>query len=282
MQRWKIGDVQVTRVVELEMASPGTFVLPDAAPENLAEIPWLRPNFVNEKGEVVMSIHALVIESRGRRILVDTCLGNDKQRSIPDWNLRKGPFLDDLRAAGFPRESIDTVVCTHLHVDHVGWNTMLVDGKWAPTFPRARYLFGRKEWEYWSAQGPEPFGDVMGDSVRPIVDQGLADLVEADHKLTDEVRLEPTHGHTPGHVSVRISSRGEDAVITGDLMHHPSQMARPGWASNFDFDQEAARATRRSFLARYADGPVLVIGTHFATPTAGRIVRDGDAYRLVV
>jgi glyoxylase-like metal-dependent hydrolase (beta-lactamase superfamily II) len=122
----------------------------------------------------------------------------------------------------------------------------------------------------------------MGDSVRPIVDGGLADLVEVDHKLTDEVRLEPTHGHTPGHVSVRISSRGEEAVITGDLMHHPSQLARPGWASNFDFDPEAARATRRSFLARYADRPVLVIGTHFATPTAGRVVRDGDAYRLVV
>ncbi len=280
MQRWKIGDVTVTRVVELELASPGTFVLPDAVPDNLLPIDWLRPHFVNDKGEVVMSIHALVVDTGTRRIVVDTCIGNDKQRALPNWNQMKGPFLSDLAQAGYPRESIDNVICTHLHVDHVGWNTMLVDGKWVPTFPRARYLIGRKEWEFWGAQPPDPFGDIMGDSVRPVLDAGLADLVEADHKLCDEVWLEPTHGHTPGHVSVRISSRGEEAVITGDLMHHPCQLARPDWASSFDFDQVAGRATRKAFLARYADRPVLVIGTHFAGPTAGRIVRDGDAYRL--
>lgn len=281
MQRWKIGDVNVSRVVEVESPSPGEFVLPDAIAENVKAIDWLRPHFIDAEGLLVMSVHALVVESQGRRILVDTCLGNDKERPIPDWNLRKGPFLQDLDKAGFPRESIDTVVCTHLHVDHVGWNTMLEDGRWVPTFPRARYLIGAKEWEYWKEQ-PDDMGPVMDDSVRPIVDAGLADLVESDHRLNDEVWLEPTPGHTPGHVAVRISSRGEDAVITGDLMHHPCQMARPGWASSFDFDQDAARRTRREFLERYADRPVLVIGTHFATPTAGRIVRDGEAYRLDV
>ncbi len=279
MQRWQIGAVRVTRVVELETTSIGSFVLPDAVPPSLAPIPWLRPNFVDDQGRLVMSIHALVVESEGRRMVVDTCLGNDKQRPMPDWNLRKGPFLRDLADAGFPRESIDTVVCTHLHVDHVGWNTMLENGRWIPTFPHARYLIGRKEWEYWKDQ-PDDMRPIMDDSVRPVLDAGLADLCDSDHRINSEVWLEPTPGHTPGHVSVRISSRGEDAVITGDLMHHPCQLAHPEWASAFDFDQAQGRVTRRAFLERYADRPVLVIGTHFATPTAGRIVRDGGAFRL--
>jgi len=282
MQRWKIGDVTVTRIVELELVSAGTFVLPDATPENLKRLPWLAPHFVQDDGQVRMSIHAFVVESEGRRIVVDTCLGNDKPRPIPDWNMLQGPFLQDLAAAGHARESVDTVLCTHLHVDHVGWNTLLEAGRWVPTFPRARYLFARKEWEYWSNVQDEQFGDVMGDSVRPVVDAGLVDLVEPDHAITSEVRLEPTPGHTPGHVSVRISSRGQEAVITGDLMHHPCQVGRPDWSSHFDVDAQAAQATRRRFLERYAERPTLVFGTHFATPTAGRIVRDGDAYRFVV
>ena len=280
--RWKIGNVTISRVVEIEGAFPGTFVLPDAVPANVQKIGWLRPHFATTEGGLMMSIHALVIESEGRRILVDTCVGNDKERpGLPDWHMRTGPFLQDLAATGFPRESIDTVVCTHLHVDHVGWNTMREHGRWVPTFPKARYLIGKKEWGYWENVKDE-FGDVVGDSVRPVVEAGRVDLVEPDHRLTAEVRLEPTHGHTPGHVSVLISSAGEDAVITGDLMHHPCQTAMPVWASNFDYDKDAARATRRKFLERFADRPVLVIGTHFATPTAGRIVRDGDAYRFAV
>jgi len=280
--RWKIGNVTVTRVVEVEMPTPGSFVLPDALPENVAKIPWLTPHFVTPDGMLLLSIHALVIESQGRKILVDTCLGNDKKRPIPDWNMRSGPFLSQLADAGHPRESVDMVVCTHLHVDHVGWNTMLVNGRWLPTFPKARYLIGRKEWDFWGKEPADPDSPIMDDSVRPIIDAGLADLVEADHKLTSEVWLEPTHGHTPGHVSVRISSAGEDAVITGDMMHHPSQIARPEWASSFDWNQDKGRETRRSAIARWSAGGYLVIGTHFATPTAGRIVRDGDAWRFAV
>jgi glyoxylase-like metal-dependent hydrolase (beta-lactamase superfamily II) len=282
MDRWKIGDVTITRIVEVETASIGSFVLPDALPDNLAPIDWLRPNFVDAEGQLIMSIHALIVETAGRKLVVDTCLGNDKPRPLPDWNQRQGPFLADLEAAGHPRESIDTVICTHLHVDHVGWNTMLVNDRWVPTFPNARYLIGKEEWDYWKNDPDGQFGDVMADSVRPIIEAGLADLVAPDHKISNEVWLEPTPGHTPGHVSVRISSGGQDAVITGDLMHHPCQMARPDWASAFDYDPDAARKTRHDFLARYADGPVLVIGTHFAGPTAGRVVRDGDAYRLAL
>ena len=282
MQRWKIGDVRITRVIELEMKSRATFILPDATPENLARAgDWLRPSFADEDGRAIMSVHSFIVESRGRRILVDTCLGNDKRRALPAWNMRRGPFLADLEQAGFPTKSIDTVLCTHLHVDHVGWNTRLEDGRWVPTFEEARYVFGREEWAYWSEQR-EGGDDVMGDSVRPVFDAGRVDLVESDHALTDEVRLSPTPGHTPGHVSVAIASRGEQAVITGDLMHHPVQCARPEWGSSADVDPERARATRRAFLERYADRPVLVLGTHFATPTAGRIVRDGEVWRFAV
>jgi glyoxylase-like metal-dependent hydrolase (beta-lactamase superfamily II) len=280
--RWKIGNVTVHRVVEVELPTPGDFVLPDAVPENVSKIPWLAPHFVLPDGMLLMSIHALVVESQGKKILVDTCLGNDKKRPIPDWNMRSGPFLRDLAGAGFPRESIDTVVCTHLHVDHVGWNTMKVADRWVPTFPNARYLIGRKEWDYWGNEPVNPDEPIMDDSVRPILDAGLADLVEADHKLTSEVWLEPTHGHTPGHVSVRISSDGADAVITGDMMHHPCQIARPDWASSFDWNSEQGRVTRRAALARWSAANYLVIGTHFAAPTAGKIVRDGDGYRFAV
>lgn len=283
MADWQIGEVKITKVIEEDSPVPGKFVLPDATPENLAEIPWLTPNFVNEKGWLKMSIHALIIETQGVRIMVDTCLGNDKDRTTPAWAMRSGPFLEDLAAAGFPRESIDYVICTHLHVDHVGWNTMLVDGEWVATFPNARYLFGRTEWESWKDEPDEEhFGPVIQDSVQPIVDAGLADLVDSDHKVNDEVWFEPTHGHTAGHISVRISSQGEDAVITGDMTHHPCQLARPEWPCFADYNAEQGIQTRWDFYARYVDKPVLVIGTHFAPPTAGYVVPDGDRYKLKI
>jgi glyoxylase-like metal-dependent hydrolase (beta-lactamase superfamily II) len=282
MNRWKIGDVTITRIVEMETTSKATFVLKDGSPENIRTVPWLRPHFANADGKVIMSVHAFVIESPGHRMVVDTCIGNDKRRAFPGWNMLQLPFLADLEKAGFSRDSIDRVLCTHLHVDHVGWNTMLVDGKWRPTFPRARYLIGRKEWDHWSKASEPDTRELLDDSVRPIFDAGLADLVESDARITDEIRLEPTPGHTPGHHSVRISSRGQEAVITGDLMHHPVQMAHPEWGSHFDSDFNEAIATRRAFLERYGDKPVLVMGTHFATPSAGRIVRDGNAWRLEI
>jgi len=282
VQRWKIGAATITRVVEIEGSSPGTFFFKDATPDRLLQHAWLKPHFLTDEGRALASIHCFVIQSAGRVIVVDTCVGNDKPREVKSWNMRQGKFLADLAEAGFPRERVDTVLCTHLHVDHVGWNTMLKEGKWIPTFPNARYLFGKKEWEHWSGEAEGPDRNVRNDSVRPILDAGLADLVAMDHRVTPEVFLEPTPGHTPGHVSVRIRSAGEDAVITGDLMHHPVQCAEHGWASNFDTDPDAARGTRRAFLERYADRPVLVLGTHFATPTGGKIIRDGKAFRFAV
>lgn len=280
--RWQIGAASITRVVEIEGSSPCTFFFRDSRPEQLLQHAWLKPNFLTDEGRILASIHCFVIQSEGRTIVVDTCVGNDKPREVKNWNMRQGKFLEDLAEAGFPRERVDAVICTHLHVDHVGWNTMLKDGKWTPTFPNARYLFGKKEWEHWANEAEGPDREVRNDSVRPIIDAGLADLVAMDHRITPEVFLEPTPGHTPGHVSVRISSKGEEAVITGDLMHHPVQCAEPAWASNFDTDADAARTTRRAFLERHANRPVLVLGTHFATPTGGRIVRDAKAFRFAV
>lgn len=278
MLRWQVGDVRITRIQELE--APGlSWILPDATEENLAKIDWIGP-FVADNGKGVASVHALLLEAPGRTVVVDTCIGNDKERSIPFWSGLQTRFLEDFEAAGKGVAAVDTVVCTHLHIDHVGWNTRLVDGRWVPTFDRARYLVGRTEWEHWSREGDDDQKQILADSVRPLFDADKVDLVESDHAICDEIVLEPTPGHTPGHVSVHVTSRGEEAVITGDLMHHPAQAAHPEWCSAADSDRAQALETRRAFLARYADTPTLVIGTHFAGPTAGRLVRDGDAYRL--
>lgn len=273
-QTWQIGDVKVTRIVEMEIAGGTKFILPTATREACLEHDWMQPNFMDEQGNLIMSIHALVIDTGARRIIVDTCIGNDKERTVPSWSNLQTSFLEDLAKAGYPRESIDTVMCTHLHVDHVGWNTMLVDGKWVPTFVNARYLLAEKEWRHWDANEDEKvYGSVLADSVRPVVEAGLVDLVNETHKVCDEVWLEPTPGHTPGHVSVHIQSNGNEALITGDCIHHPCQMTRTDWCSSADSDQAQGQQTREALLEKYVDTDVLIIGTHFATPTAGHVKR---------
>ncbi len=279
MHKWQIGDVRVTQIVELTTASLGPHLLPQATPEVLATVDWLAP-FVDEQHRMVLSMHSLLVETPGgRTIMVDTCVGNDKERNYPRWNRMQGDFMEKFAAAGFRTQQIDTVLCTHMHVDHVGWNTRLENDRWVPTFPGADYLFARDEWAHWKHEEQE-YGPVVEDSVQPIFDAGLAVLVDSDHAVSDEVRLVPTPGHTPGHVSVHIRSRGEEALITGDMIHHPCQIPHPDWTCLADTDGEQAMTTRQSFVNDYADRPVLIIGTHFAGPTAGHIVRDGDSYRL--
>ena len=278
---WKVGNVKITKIVELETVGSTRFILPLASNEEIRQLPWLIPHFATEEGRLKMSIHSLVVETPARRILVDTGLGNDKQgRNVPTWNNRQGPFLETMRTAGFPPESIDTVLCTHLHVDHVGWNTKLVDGRWVPTFANARYLFGKAEFEHWRDHSAEPDkAAVFEDSVQPIVDAGKADLVGSSDKICEEMTLLPTPGHSPGHMSIHIRSNGEEALLTGDVAHHPCQMAHLEWSSTADSDPVQSVVTRRELFSRFADSPVLVIGGHF---NAGRIQRDGDAFRFLV
>jgi len=283
MLKWKIGDVTVTRVVEMAVDAavdgPIPFML-DATPASLRTMPWLYPNYVTEKGEIKLSFHALLVEAPGLKLVVDTCMGNDKPRKELGGNALHTAFLEDLTAAGFSRESVDAVVCTHLHVDHVGWNTMLEGGKWVPTFPKARYLMSRPDYEHFIDFDEEQQQAIMTDSVKPIFDAGLAQTVELDHRISPELRLIPTTGHTPGHVSVMIESQGQAAVITGDMIHHPCQIGRPDWSTEYDTDKKASAATRHAVLKDWADKPILVIGTHFAAPTAGHVKRDGDGYRF--
>ncbi len=284
MNQWQIGEFKITRIIEMEVTGGSRFILPDATRDACLPIEWMRPHFMDAEGNLIMSIHALIVDTGTRRIMVDTCIGNDKQRSIPNWSHLQTAFLDDIAGAGYARESIDTVMCTHLHVDHVGWNTMLVDGEWVPTFPNARYLVAEKEWSYWDAVDDESeYGPILADSVRPVIAAGLMDFVESEHEICDGIRLEPTPGHTPGHVSVHIRSKGEEALITGDCVHHPCQMTRTDWCSSADYDQDQGQRTRETLLESYADRDVLIIGTHFATPTAGHIKRlEGGGYWLDV
>jgi len=272
--QWLVGSVRVTAIPELTTTSAAHWLIPDARAERIRELGWMIPQYATPEGKVHMTIRSLVIESEGRRILVDTCLGNDKERDVPTWNMRDGPFLDDLTKAGFGPDSIDTVLCTHLHVDHVGWNTRLVDGDWVPTFPAARYLFGADEWAHWSQEDSGLDQTIRNDSIQPVLDAGLVDLVAVDEALTSEVRLTPTPGHTPGHVSVEIESGGERGFITGDLCHMVCQASHPEWGSSFDHDPVRAEVTRRAFLADHADTDITVFGTHWE-PCAGYVVGDG-------
>jgi glyoxylase-like metal-dependent hydrolase (beta-lactamase superfamily II) len=280
---WQIGDVTVRRVVELENAVPYHPKYPlitEARPEALQHMSWLYPHFVTDEGHLMTSVHALVVDAPGMRLVVDTCIGNDKPRRLLGNRALATDFIAQLTAAGCPPDSVDAVVCTHLHVDHVGWNTRLEAGRWVPTFPNARYLMGRVELEHWSLDHKGEPEQIMQDSVAPIVEAGLAELVEQDHRLSHEVRLLPTPGHTPGHVSVMIESQGARALITGDTMHHPCQIGQPAWSTSFDSDATAATSMRKQLLEEFADSEVLIIGTHFASPTAGHIRRNGDSYRF--
>ena len=281
MLSWRVGRVKITRIVEMDLPVP-VAAMPQATAAELRKSAWLYPDFVSDDDAILkLSIHALLVEAPGLKLVVDTCIGNDRPREITGGEPLATPFLQQLGEAGWSREGVDAVVCTHLHVDHVGWNTMLENGRWTPTFPKARYLLGRREYEFWREHDDAEQQAMLGDSVRPIFEAGLAQLVELDHAISPEIRLTPSTGHTPGHVSVMIESEGERAVITGDMTHHPCQLAHPDWVLG-DNDPKAAALTRWRLFAEWADQPTLVIGTHFPAPTAGRVVRDGAAFRFAV
>jgi len=281
VQRWSVGDATITSVVEDETHHiPPEFFFPGVTAADLLRQPWLVPDYTDADGNIGLRVQALVIEVAGRRVLVDPCVGNGKARRLPFWNDMSWPFMERFAEAGFTAESIDTVVHTHLHADHVGWDTTQVDGEWVPTFTNARHLYTERELTHWRDDADRVAEDVYGDSIAPVVDAGLADIVAEDADLGDGMRLEPSTGHTPGHVSLWLERDGARALVTGDFLHHPAQCAEPEWAEIGDHDADQARATRRRMFDAAATSGALVIGTHFTTRPAGHISVDGEAWRF--
>ncbi|MEU6774733.1 MBL fold metallo-hydrolase [Streptomyces sp. NPDC046759] len=282
---WTVGDVTIHRIDEAPLPpATGPWLLPDATTDVVKRQHWLRPDFADHDGTLRIDSHSFAFVLGGLRILVDTGIGNGKERANPAWHNLRTDFLDRLTAAGFPPDSVDLVILTHLHADHVGWNTREVDGEWVPTFPNARYLTSRIEQEFWATYDMEEARKQMfRDSVIPVEEAGLLDLVDVPAKgveIAPGLRLLPTPGHTPGHIAVELTSQGETALITGDCIHHPIQFAHPSIGACVDIDPEQSEASRRKLLGSLADTETLVLGTHFAPPTAGRVITDENAYRL--
>ncbi|TDR93347.1 MBL fold metallo-hydrolase [Enterovirga rhinocerotis] len=287
MTKFRIGDVTVQSIWEMDdtsFAMRSFFPASDDAAV-AAEIDWIAPQFYDpQSGMVRLSIHAWLIETSRSRILVDTCVGNDKERpSRPQWHRRETPFLDRLAAAGIAPESIDYVLCTHLHADHVGWNTRLLDGRWVPTFPHAKYVFGRAEYDHWERvfRSAEPGAHHLAayaDSVLPVIEAGQALVVDDGFVIDDRLTVEPAPGHTPGHIAVWLRSNGSSGAFTGDVIHHPIQLCHPDWSCSGCQDPALSARTRRRILERLADTDTLLMTGHFVAPHAGHVLSRGEAF----
>lgn len=281
MKPQAIGSIAVSKVVETVQDFDPMASFPDADRAAFAaNRDWLAPHFFNfDTFRMLLSMHTFVVRTARHTILIDTCIGNHKDRpAIPFWHQRNGPFLDFLRAGGVEPESVDFVMCTHLHADHIGWNTRLDNGRWVPTFPNARYIFSRADYEAAAKLRPGERGyQPYVDSVLPVVAAKQADIVGNDFAIDDQVTILPTPGHTPGHYCVRLQSQGQQGIMTGDLIHHPIQVVHPEWTTVFCGDAAASRDQRIRFVDTYADSGALLFAAHFGGPTAGRIVRRNGA-----
>ena len=281
-----IGDITWHRVVETEGPEFDIgFLLPDADAEAVdAHRSWMEPRFLEPgTGRLIMAVQSYVLRTRHHVILVDSCVGNDKERRFhAPWSGRSGTdYLNRLGAVGLSVEDVDFVMCTHLHADHVGWNTRLVDGRWVPTFPNARYVFARTEFDYWSElnkKGKKYSDGCIDDSVLPVVEAGQAEIVADDHAFDDSIRFEPTPGHTPGHVSIQLSGGGQTAVISGDVIHTPVQCREPAWSAIGCTDRRQSAATRAAFLDRHSETDTLIMTSHFPSPSVGHVRRLGAAF----
>ncbi|REE66174.1 glyoxylase-like metal-dependent hydrolase (beta-lactamase superfamily II) [Streptomyces sp. 3212.3] len=289
---WRLGGLRVHLIDETALpASTGPMLLPGASPHLVRHVPWLRPDFADDAGILRLASHSFAVEAGGLRIVVDTGIGNGKTRADPAWHQLNTDYLQRLRRAGFAPDTVDLVVLTHLHTDHVGWNTRAEGGTWVPTFPHARYLTSAAEWDYWAAAPVDPpHRQVLRDSLHPIRDAGLLEVIDVPAatgpggtgvEVAPGVRLFATPGHTPGQVAVELGGTDRCAVITGDCIHHPVQIAHPHITSSVDTDAEQAVCSRRALLAALCDTGVLVLGTHFPPPTAGTVASEAGTYRLV-
>jgi glyoxylase-like metal-dependent hydrolase (beta-lactamase superfamily II) len=281
-----VKDITIHPVVEQQGAWFEAFGFFPALTKELLEEnrSWLQPTFLDASDKLVFCIQSFVIKTPDHNILVDACVGNHKPRPTrPFWDmLDSDRFEKALTAAGLTVNDIDYVMCTHLHGDHVGWNTRLENGRWVPTFPKARYLFSKKEYEFWTSPNvPAGFAaDPITESVLPVVEANKAELVTSDHALNDHIRLMPTPGHTPDHFAVRAGKGKDQAVFTGDLIHSPIQARYPELVMRVDTDRDQGVRTRRAFFEKYCDTDTLCCTMHFPSPSVGHIKRWGDGFKL--
>lgn len=282
MSTWTLGTVTVTRIEEqLGMASfPPDEYFTDFDRDILERhLGWLVPNhYVPEHDALVTSVHSWLIRTPRHTILLDCCAGNRKDRPWwPRFHQLDTPFLERLHAAGTRPEDIDIVLCTHLHADHIGWNTELRDGRWVPTFQNARYLFSREENDFWDPRKNTELAEdparkiAYRDSVLPVLEAGQAQLVDGLHAIDDTLLVEPAPGHTPGHVLLKLAADGARGVFCGDVLHHPLQVYAPHWNSQFCLLPAQARSTRRRMLEDCAERGALLFPTHFGAPHVATI-----------
>lgn len=275
----KVGDVEVWRILDLhEPFLTPEELYPTAGPDVSAIMESYAPGCLcQHSGQLILPIQGFLLKTPSHLILVDSCVGNDKTISaLPNWHQRSdNRFESSLKSAGVSFEDIDYVLCTHLHTDHVGWNTRRIDGRWVPTFPKARYLMPAADEEVERLGN----GDMYLESVLPVVEAGQAELVQADHMLGDHVKLISTPGHTPGHVSILIQSKNREAVITGDALHSTVQCWFPDWHFKYDADADTAVHSRIKLLERASESNCIVLGSHFSLPSIGRVKTDGQAFR---
>jgi glyoxylase-like metal-dependent hydrolase (beta-lactamase superfamily II) len=287
--KFKFGDVTVRKIFELDSTYlPLRFAFPEVSVEHLAGLRrWYWNAILDgdpEKSRMELFLHSYVLQINNKNILIDTCCGDSKPRNIPFFNQLSTPYLQNLAAAGLTPGDIDVVMCTHLHFDHVGWNTRLENGSWVPTFPNARYIFTRADYEHFDKNRSDPvYGAAFCDSVLPVVEHGLAELVETDfvleHEIGSGVWLQGAPGHSPGSSMVHVKHGTGSLVFSGDTFHHPMQVAYPDLQFSGDEDAAVACRTRASLFAQLADSPTVVFPAHFGATSGGHVVRHADSYR---
>jgi glyoxylase-like metal-dependent hydrolase (beta-lactamase superfamily II) len=275
----QLGDIAIQRIVEHEIPvyHPADF-FDEATAEAVAPYrEWLEPKALCPRtGCMVMPVQSYLVRTRHHCILIDTCVGCHKTYAEPsEWHQRGNEvWLSNLEAAGVHPDDIDFVFCTHLHSDHCGWNTQLLDGRWVPTFANAKYVFAHDECRAMESENSQ----IFVENVQPILEAKQAVLVDLDYALDDEIWLEPTLGHSVGHVAIHLKSQLHHAAMCGDLIHSPLQLAEPGWSPNSDYDMAASARTRKDFLNTHCDTDTLILTAHFPSPSVGRIVPRGSGY----
>lgn len=285
MSTIQLGDFQIHKVMDQQLKVPMDMVFESHDWEVFeTNAHWLAPDQLDLATRMpFLSFHSFVVQTPTNNILIDSCIGNHKQRGDnPGFHMAQTDYLANLAALGLTVEDIDYVMCTHMHADHVGWNTQLVNGEWKPTFPKATYVFADKEYLHWEQQakaapdGPWQESSYY-DSVLPVMEAGQAQLVKTDFALEDGIWLEEMPGHSPGNTVIHANSGGRQGIFSGDVMHHAVQTVCPHWFTNFCYDKVLASETRSGFVDRLADQDVLILPAHFNGSSAGHIRSQGQS-----